>query len=89
MSLQHSTQQREARREANGHGEQEGIVVPLELEALRIRKHQVQEDGRIEVEVIATTDRARCPHCQRVCVKVHDRRPRRKRDLPLRGHRLV
>ncbi len=89
MSLQHSTEQREAQREASGHGEEEGVVVPLDLGAFRIRKQQVQEDGSIEVEVIATSDRARCPHCQRVCVKVHDTRPRRKRDLPLRGHRIV
>lgn len=89
MSLQHSTEQHEAQREANGHGEQEGIVVPLDLGALRICKQHLQEDGSIEVEVIATTERARCPHCQRMCVKVHDRRPRRKRDLPLRGHRIV
>jgi transposase len=64
-------------------------VVPLELGDLRILKQEMQSDGSIEVEVIATTDRARCPHCQRVSVKVHDTRPRRKRDIPLRGHRIV
>lgn len=89
MSFQHSTEQREAQREASGHGQQGGVVVPLDLGAFRIRKQQMQEDGSIEVEVIATSDRAQCPHCQRVCVKVHDTRPRRKRDLPLRGHRIV
>jgi transposase len=89
MLLKHSTEQREAQREASGQGEREGIVVPLDLGAFHIRKQQAQEDGSIEVEVIATTDRARCPHCQCVCVKVHDTRPRRKRDLPLRGHRVV
>jgi transposase len=89
MSLQHSTEQREAQGEVRGRPEQEGIVVPLELGALHILKQDLQEDGSIEVEVIATTDRARCPHCQRVSVKVHDTRPRRKRDIPLRGHRIV
>jgi transposase len=69
--------------------EQEGIVVPLELADLRILKQQIQADGSIEVEVIATTDRAQCPHCHRWSVKVHDTRLRRKRDLPLRGHRIV
>ena len=69
--------------------EEKGIVVPLELGDLRILKQQLQADGSIEVEVIASTDRAPCPHCQRVSVKVHDRRPRRKRDIPLRGHRIV
>jgi transposase len=89
MSLQHSTEQREAQGEVRGCTEQEGIVVPLDLGALRILKQDLQEDGSIEVEVIATTDRARCPHCQRVSVKVHDTRPRRKRDIALRGHRIV
>ncbi len=89
MSLQHSTDQREAKGEARGPIKQEGMVVPLDLGALRILKQDLQEDGSIEVEVIATTDRARCPHCQRVSVKVHDTRPRRKRDIPLRGHRIV
>ncbi len=74
---------------AQGEPKQEGIVVPLELGDLRILKHEMQSDGSIEVEVIATTDRARCPHCQGVSVKVHDTRPRRKRDIPLREHRIV
>jgi transposase len=74
---------------AQGEPKQEGIIVPLELGDLRILKQEMQSDGSIEVEVIATTDRARCPHCQRVSVKVHDTRPRRKRDIPLRGHRIV
>lgn len=89
MSLQHSTGQCEAQGEASGYTEQEGIVVPLELGEFRILKQHLQEDGSIEVEVIAKTDRARCPHCQRVSVKVHDTRPRHKRDIPLRGHRIV
>jgi transposase len=89
MSLQHSTEQREAQKAANRPGEQEGIRVPLDLGAFRIRKQELQEDGSIEVEIIATTDRAPCPYCERLCVKVHDTRPRRKRDLPLHGHRLV
>lgn len=89
MPLQHSTEQRETKRERKESGKQEGIVVPLELEALHLLKQTFQQDGGIEVEVIATTDRARCPYCQRVSVKVHDTRPRRKRDIPLRGHRIV
>jgi transposase len=74
---------------AHGEPKQEGIVVPLELGDLRILKQEMQSDGSIEVEVIATTDRARCQHCQRVSVKVHDTRPRRKCDILLRGHRIV
>jgi len=89
MALQHSTEQPEAQREASEQAKQEGIVVPLELGEFRILKQHLQEDGTIEVEVIAKTDRARCPHCQRLSVKVHDTRPRRKRDVSLRGHCIV
>lgn len=63
-----------------------GIVVPLELEGLRILRQERQADGKLRVEVIATKKGERCPHCARMCVKQHDVRPRRKRDLPLRGH---
>ncbi len=66
----------------------QGIVVPLELEGLRILKQEVQADGKIRVEVIGTIKRAVCPHCGAVCVKQHDVRPRNKRDVPLRGHRV-
>ncbi len=72
-------------KEAN---QEQGIVVPLELAGLRILKQEVQPDGRIRVEVIGTNERAVCPHCGAVCVKQHDVRPRIKRDVPLRGHRI-
>src|SRR5437588_1607413 len=80
MCIQHSTE-KEATHEL-------GIVVPLELAGLRILKQEVQADGRIRVEVIGTNERAPCPHCGAVCVKQHDVRPRIKRDVPLRGHRV-
>jgi transposase len=80
MSTQHSIEE-----EAN---QEQGIVVPLELEGLRILKQEVQLDGRIRVEVMGTTERAQCPHCGAVCVKQHDVRQRIKRDVPLRGHRV-
>jgi transposase len=63
-----------------------GIVVPLELDGLHILRQEVQADGKLRVEVIATKTREVCPHCGTMCVKQHDVRPRRKRDLPLRGH---
>ena len=63
-----------------------GIVVPLELEGLQILRQEVQADGKLRVEVIATKKGERCPHCGTMCVKQHDVRPRRKRDVPLRGH---
>jgi len=43
-------------------------------------------NGTIRVEVMATTTRATCPHCQKRCVKIHDTRPRTKRDIALGGH---
>ena len=80
MPTQHSTG-----KEAT---EEQGIVVPLELEGLRILKQEVQADGRIRVEVMGTNERAQCPHCRAICVKQHDVRQRIKRDVPLRGHRV-
>ena len=80
MPTQHSTGE-------EAHQEQ-GIMVPLELEGLRILKQEVQPDGRICVEVMGTAERATCPHCGAICVKQHDVRPRIKRDVPLRGHRV-
>ena len=64
----------------------QGIVVPLELEGLRILKQEVQADGKLRVEVIATKTGEKCSHCGTICVKQHDVRPRHKRDVPLRGH---
>lgn len=59
MSLQHSTDWREAKGDARGSTEQGVIVVPLELGALRILKQDLQGDRSIGVEVIATTDQVR------------------------------
>lgn len=67
----------------------EAIVVPLDLSEFRIVRQEVQADGSIEVEVIGTNERACCPHCGRICTKVHDRRLRRKRDRSLRDHQVV
>jgi transposase len=80
MCTEHSTE-KEATHE-------QGIVVPLELDGLRILKQEVQADGRIRVEVMGTNERASCPHCRGVCVKQHDVRKRIKRDGPLRGPRV-
>jgi transposase len=64
----------------------QGIVVPLELDGLDILRQEVQADGKLHVELIATKKGERCPHCGTMCVKQHDVRVRRKRDVPLRGH---
>jgi hypothetical protein len=64
----------------------QGIVVPLELDGLYILRQEVQADGKLRVELIATKKGETCPHCGTMCLKQHDVRPRRKRDVPLRGH---
>lgn len=68
--------------------QEQGMIVPLELDGLRILRQEVQADGKLRVEVIARKKRETCPHCGMVCVKQHDVRSRRKRDVPLRGHQV-
>jgi hypothetical protein len=89
MSSQPITEASPLQGEASEHPANEGIIVPLELPGLSILHQEVQADGSIEVEVMGTNERACCPHCQRICVKVHDTRLRRKRDVELRGHPIV
>ena len=66
----------------------QGILVPLDLADLTMVSQSLQADGSIEVHVIATTDRVACPTCQQRCVKIHDTRERRKRDISLRGYQV-
>ena len=54
MSSQHTT-------EPDPH-QPEGIVVPLELEGLRLLRQESQADGKLRVEVIATKKGEACPH---------------------------
>ncbi len=89
MSPQPITEARVLQGKLTEHSASEGIIVPLELTGLHILSQEAQADGSIEVEVMGTNDRAYCPHCQRLCIKVHDTRLRRKRDVPLHGHRVV
>lgn len=89
MSSQPITEASPLQGQASEHPASEGIIVPLELPGLYILHQEVQADGSIEVEVMGTNERACCPHCQRICVKVHDTRLRRKRDVGLRGHPIV
>jgi len=66
----------------------EAILVPLDLDELHIVSQQWRANGTIRVEVMATTTQATCPHCQKRCVKIHDTRPRKKRDISLRGQQV-
>src|SRR5579885_1332675 len=62
-----------------------GILVPLGLPGFHILSQTITEEGELEVTIISRADRAACPHCGRLSPKQHDRRLRRKRDVPLGG----
>ena len=62
--------------------------MPLDLPEVRIIGQTWQSDGRICVEVIATTQQAHCPECQQVCHKIHNTRARKKRDLFLGDYQV-
>jgi transposase len=68
--------------------QREGILVPLDLPEFRIQRQQWQADGTITVEVMAIAFHAMCPHCQKMSMKIHDTRARRKRDSPLRHQKV-
>jgi transposase len=77
--------------ESHQRGETEqsqGILVPLDLPEFTILSQCLQADGSILVHVIATTDREACPTCGTICVKIHDIRGRKKRDMALRTHQI-
>jgi transposase len=67
---------------------QQGIVVPLDLPELKILHQEVQEDGSIEVHVIAIREAEACPICATMCRNVHDTRGRVKRDIGIRNYTL-
>jgi transposase len=60
------------------------IRLALDLAGLVVLSQYV-EDGRLVVNVAYANAFAVCPHCGRPTNKIHDYRPQRKRDLPLRG----
>jgi transposase len=64
------------------------IKLNLDLAGLAVLNQYV-EDGRLVVHVAYVNDFALCPHCNRPTNKVHDYRPQRKRDLPLRGQGVI
>ena len=66
----------------------EAILVPLDLAEFHSVNQEWLATGTIRVEVMATTTQATCPHCHKPCVKIHDTRPRKKRDRALREHRV-
>ena len=66
----------------------DAILVPSTLTEFSIVSQEWLADGTIRVQVMATTTQALCPHCHKSCVKIHDTRPRKKRDVALRGYRV-
>ena len=79
MSKQHTTEQETF---------EEAIRVPLDLEGFAIVKQEIESDQQIRVEIISKAVSASCPRCHRQCRKIHDQRPRVKRDVELRGYRV-
>ena len=64
------------------------ILVPLGLPDFQMLSQTITEEGVVEVTIVNSADRAACPHCGRVSPKHHDRRLRRKRDVPLAGRQV-
>jgi transposase len=63
-------------------------LVPLGLPGFQILNQTRKTAGGLEVTIISSVDRAACPQCGRVSPKQHDRRLRRKRDVPLAGQQV-
>jgi transposase len=66
----------------------QGILVPLDLPGCKIMSQSQQDDGSLEVHVIARKEQEICPSCQTLCRKLHDTRRRVKRDIALRGYQV-
>ena len=64
------------------------IKLSLDLPGLRVLG-QYEQDSQLVVEVIYEVSVAICPHCRRPTNKVHDCRPQRKRDVPIRGRKVT
>lgn len=67
---------------------QDHISIPLGLRGIRVVRQEAGTGKQIRVVVVATTEGARCPYCERWCRKRHDSRARTKADEPL-GERQV
>jgi transposase len=64
------------------------LLVPLGLPGFQILEQRLTAEGALEVTLVSTSDRAICPGCGRLSPKQHDRRLRRKRDIPLAGRQV-
>jgi transposase len=68
--------------------QEQSILVPLGLPGFQILCQTLTAEGRFEVTIISSTNRAVCSRCGRLSPKQHDRRLRRKRDVPLAGRQV-
>jgi transposase len=66
-----------------------GITLPLELAGLAVLDQRVGDQGELVVVVQYECSAAGCPRCGRPSSKLHDKRPQRCRDLPLRDKPVV
>lgn len=66
----------------------QGIIVPLDVPEFEIVSQSLRADGSIEVQVKARNESAACPNCGKSSTKIHERRKRVKRDIPIRNHQV-
>jgi transposase len=88
VPLQHSTSSATGEQPHQPQATQQHILVPLGLPGFQILGQTLSEEGGLEVSILSSADRAACPRCGRVSPKQHDRRLRRKRDMPLAGRQI-
>jgi transposase len=88
VPLQHTIPSQVQPRPATPAGPEQSILVPLGLPGFQILSQTLTTGGGVEVTIISTADRAACSHCGRLSPKQHDRRVRRKRDVPLGGRQV-
>ena len=88
MPLQHNTGSPAQPRPKAAAAAEQSILIPLGLPGFHVLSQRITEEGVVEVTIISSADRAQCPRCGRVSPKLHDRRLRRKRDVPLAGRQI-
>jgi transposase len=88
VPLQHNTPAPPQPCEASPALYEQSLLVPLGLPGFQILQQTLTPEGGLEVTIISSTDRAACPRCGRLSPKQHDRRLRRKRDVPLAGRKV-
>ena len=65
------------------------IRIRLHLRLIRAVAVLVDTINELQIEVASTRQWSRCPDCNAKCRRVHDRRIKRIRDLPISGRKVV